>query len=403
MRPPPSNHTQLNLLADKICRQFAYCAIAVCVFLATLSGCDLRNEMPVEVATEPVVLEFPPDLEESSRDRAANLTTHKSLLTPGQTYAFRRQIEQILDQTEAESGLVSKSVYRIDYTVTYEGTSLLPNTDAAAQKRIESRRIPDRPKTAPQFRVQFDEIWQQVELPGQPPVETHSSEQQDRAGQWSGNMSLSGNGFRFWLSRTSDVLAIDDLPGFLDRCVGSITDPRERARQRRELELKWGATDAKRFTQELLGISPVLGSKTSDRWSDSTLQTIPIGIRKMLEYSIVSTRGDQRVVRWEGKMIPTNGSNDLASRSTIELESGNVEGHSQIDLRSGLPNDWVQTQIARMSVEPVQGNGWVQTVTTTDSIKLLSHSVDSQDDEHTASNPITSKSTAKRRLTSRRR
>jgi hypothetical protein len=314
-----------------------------------------------------VELEFP---DEESGDETPVDSGSEARLQPGERFGFIRRLTTVLTQPGANETVVTRATSQLEFSLVFEGFSIPPKL-IETESRIDVR-TGDPP--ARQFQLGFLQCRQVTEFPdGTREVFDSLNSVQAPTRGILGFHGLRGNGFRFWLSERGELLALDDFPGFLDRCSEALPEGAARRRFRRELEETWGGENPVQLLHDWIGLIPVRVQEVGQRWVESRPLSLVERLQSATEYSLVRHEGRQQTVEWAGRQTSRGGPQGDHEMQVRSL-GGDWHGSARIETRSRLCSDLLETQQSRMGVRTASGREFTQVRTTTLRIERLPQS-----------------------------
>lgn len=346
--------------ARRCCHGLAPHVLLALLGIGCLVGCGSQG------AVDPtsVDLEIP---DEASGEEVPATSVFDTRLQPGERFGFSRRLNTVLTQPGEGDSMSTRATSHLEMFLVFEGFSIPPTLiEAEAGLAVRTRASPAR-----QFQLGFARCRQITEFPdGNREVFDSLQSAQTPTRGIVGCHGLMGNGFRFWLSERGELLAVDDFPGFLDRCSEAVAEDGTRRRFRRDLEETWGSENPVQLLHDWIGVIPIRVQQVGERWVESRPISSFERQQSSTEYSLVQQEERQQTVEWAGRQT-SRGVPRVDREIEVRSLGGDWHGSARIETRSQLCADLLETHQSRMSVRTASGREFIQTRTTTLRIERL--------------------------------
>jgi hypothetical protein len=361
------------MISPNQCRPFA---LATCL-LALLAGCADQHDEPevqlpdwlseTETATNSeLVAEASaapaPFRSGASQTTAAGVRPHGGAqMQPGERFPLRKVVEQELTQPSLNGeSQISRSRMELLLTITVSEVR-----DAHALMQVQYDRVRYSQDVAGD-RIEYDSTQPSQHIP--PAVLAYHG--------------MVGDGFTFWLGPGNQIVQVDGLREFVDRCTVHI--PAEQRQQALlALEGSAGRQSVADFVDSTIGLLPHDGDQLArGRWEQTQHIVQPVPMQVNTTYTLSSMSDHTAEVMIGGTILPSTELGTPGRQDTpvqITVNGGSTNGQCTIDRLSGLPRKSQLEQIVDMTVRMDGGIEFAQqkrTVTTVESLpqqRLAAH------------------------------
>ena len=295
--------------------------LSAVLMAAMLSGCgngqdeaDGQVELPAWLTEESAATAGVPD-ELMAPAAELGLT-----LNVGDQFPLRKVVEQDLNQ-ETPSGTPRVSHSRLELML---AIAVKEKREGQTKLAVRYDRVKYEHRIADEH-VSFDSTQPAADLPVM--VRPYQA--------------MIGDGFSFWIGADNQIVAVEGLAEFLDRCLKTV--PYE-LRQDVVLGIEAGSgeTGIANFVDNSIGLLPY-GTKTAqgDSWERTRQISRPVPMHINNLYTLKNLTDEFAVIDIRGVIAPTTSINSVATRDGIEVrvDGGNTLGSCTIFRDTGLPKE----------------------------------------------------------------